>query len=90
MSAIIRIGIQNDLPRVLELVKELAAKYNYDVANLSSFTPIAKQTETMQPIEKPKETITTTHQEWVDPRTFFQKYSIPNIVREIKYRMTKK
>ncbi len=76
-----------------ELVKELAAKYNYDVADLNnnktSIVSETKKIEIMQSTEKPKETNATPHKEWVDPRTFFQKYSIPNIMREIKFRLNR-
>lgn len=71
-----------------DLMKELASLYNY---NLNG-TPKQTQTTTMntalnRTTETKNDTTTTTHQEWIDPRTFFEKYSLLNIVREIKNRL---
>ena len=68
---------------------ELASLYNYDLngepknaKNESKEKPAQKEN-----IIKEPETAETT---WVDNRSFFEKYTISNIVGEIKYRLGKK
>ncbi len=76
------------------LVKELSTLYQYNGDNLSKTNTTqyitTMQTNQTSTTEKPIEQSNTPHQEWVDPRTFFEKYSIPNIIREIKFRLGKK
>lgn len=67
-----------------ELMQELAALYNYNMDG----SPKAKEAA----VEKKEavEVVTETEKAYVDPRTFFEKYSPSNIVAEIKYRLRKK
>lgn len=71
----------------LELMKELADLYNYNLDG----TPKAKQkadtNKTEEPLFVPKSE--SPHKVWQDERTFFQKYTPSNILAEIKYRLTK-
>ncbi len=73
------------------LMKELATLYNYNIDG----TPIKTNDEfnNSSGVEEKKqiEAITSVEQkEWVDTRSFFEKYSVPNIIKEIKYRLEKK
>lgn len=73
------------------LMKELATLYNYNLdgtpekpineANSATTVDNKKQIEVNTPLEQ---------EEWVDSRSFFEKYSLPNIIREIRYRLDKK
>jgi ectoine hydroxylase-related dioxygenase (phytanoyl-CoA dioxygenase family) len=72
------------------LMRELAELYNYSINGVpketsseEQITPIEKET----PAEKQKTTVTD---EWIDPRSFFEKYTPANIFAELKYRLTKK
>ncbi len=73
-----------------ELMKELAGLYNYtldgkrkeDVA-ISGTTGDTEQAQHAVVTEPVPEA-------WIDPRSFREKYSVSNIVAEIKYRLSKK
>lgn len=70
------------------LMSELASLYNYDLSGKPK-TPVNETKEKpaqKENIIKEPETAETT---WVDSRSFFEKYTISNIVGEIKYRLGK-
>lgn len=74
-----------------ELMKELASIYNYNLngtpkeqSNKTQYTIIENE---RNDAKKPTDSV---QKERIDTRTFFQKYSIPNIIREIEFRLSKK
>ncbi len=73
-----------------ELMKELAGLYHYTLdgkrkedAGVSGASENTSQAQHVAATEPAAET-------WVDPRGFLEKYSVSNIVAEIKYRLSKK
>lgn len=78
-----------------ELMTELAGMYNYNLNgtqqnNQSTPNSHSMNNSTNKQTETPNKQTNTPPQEWVDPRTFFQKYTIPNIIAEVKFRLNKK
>jgi ectoine hydroxylase-related dioxygenase (phytanoyl-CoA dioxygenase family) len=67
------------------MCEKLAVMFNYDITGVKKEEPILE--------EKIEETVMiedSIQEEWIDNRTFFEKYTPMNILREIKFRITGK
>lgn len=71
-----------------ELMKELAGLYNYTLDGKRKED--AAGTVTLGNTEQAEHATATEPQAWVDPRSFLEKYSVSNIVAEIRHRLSKK
>ena len=81
INMIKQVGNEYNVP----MCEKLAVLFNYDITGI-------KKEETT-PEEKIEETVInedSIQEEWIDNRTFFEKYTPMNILREIKYRITGK
>lgn len=68
----------------IDLMHDLAGLYNYNLNGTKKV--IQTETNAVEDKEAPlKET--STHTEWKDDRSFFKKYTLTNIVNEIRYRI---
>lgn len=72
-----------------ELMKELAGLYHYTLDGKPKEDNGASGT-TENTGQVQQTTAEPTAEAWVDPRSFLEKYSVSNMVAEIKYRLSKK
>jgi ectoine hydroxylase-related dioxygenase (phytanoyl-CoA dioxygenase family) len=71
-----------------ELMKELAAMYNYNMDGSPKQKAQQPETVSSQTVQEPV-MAETPGEKWTDNRTFFEKYTPSNILAEIKYRLSK-
>jgi len=67
------------------MCEKLAVLFNYDITGVKKDDPIIEEM-----IEETVITEVSIQDEWIDNRTFFEKYTPLNILREIKFRITGK